>query len=129
MLSISTAGLRYPVCAADSGHGYDAVFRAIAHEVIRGSQVECAFNIPTPPPGKFVDYASVEVKYTPGGGGAVETFGRVKENACNDSSFYYDDRDIKLCPSACERVRADERANVSVVFGCGPEVELDPEVL
>jgi len=51
MLSISTAGLRYPVCAADSGHGYDSVFRAIAHEVIRGSQVECAFNIPTPPPG------------------------------------------------------------------------------
>lgn len=129
MLSISTAGLRYPVCAADSGHGYDSVFRAIAHEVIRGAQVECAFNIPTPPAGKFVDYASVEVKYTPGVGGTPETFGRVKQDACNDSSFYFDDRQIKLCPSACERVRADKLANVSVVFGCGPEVELDPEVL
>ena len=129
MLSISTAGLRYPVCAADAGHGYDSVFRAIAHEVVRGSRVECAFNIPTPPPGKFVDYASVKVEYTPGSGGAVETLGRVKQDACNDRSFYFGDGEIKLCNAACERVRADELAKIGVVFGCGPEVVLDPDVL
>ena len=129
MLSISTAGLRYPVCAADDGHGYDSVFRAIAHEVVRGSRVECAFNIPSPPPGKFVDYASVVVEYTPGGGGAVEPFARVKPDACDDRSFFFDDREIKLCPSACERVRADDMAHINVVFGCGPEVDLDPDVL
>ena len=129
MLSISTAGLRYPVCAADAGHGYDAVFRAIAHEVIRGSRVECAFNIPTPPPGKFVDYESVKVQYKPGSGGAAEDFGRVKRDACNNRSFYFEDSEIKLCPTACDRVRADELANVSVVFGCGPEVVLDPDIL
>jgi hypothetical protein len=129
MLSISTAGLRYPVCAADTGHGYDSVFRAIAHEVIRGSRVECAFNIPTPPPGKFVDYASVQVQYTPGGGGAAETFGRVRQSDCNDRSFYYGDSQIKLCTQACERVRADESAKISVVFGCGPEVVLDPDMI
>ena len=129
MLSISTAGLRYPVCSADAGNGYDAVFRAIAHEVIRGSRVECAFNIPTPPPGKFVDYGSVKVQYKPGSGGAPEDFGRVRPNACNDRSFYFEDSQIKLCAAACERVRADELANVSVVFGCGPEVVLDPDIL
>ena len=129
MLSISTGGLRYPVCAADAGHGYDSVFRAIAHEVVRGSRVECAFNIPTPPPGKFVDYASVVVDYTPGDGSDIETFGRVGQSDCNDASFYFESGEIKLCPSACTRVRADETANVSVVFGCGPEVELDPDLL
>jgi hypothetical protein len=129
MLSISTAGLRYPVCAADSGHGYDSVFRAIAHEVVRGARVECAFSIPTPPPGKFVDYASVVVQYTPGDGGAVEDIARVPQAECDERSFYFDDAEIKLCPAACERVRADETANVSVVFGCGPEVELDPDLL
>jgi hypothetical protein len=129
MLSISTAGLRYPVCAADAGHGYDSVFRAIAHEVVRGSRVECAFNVPSPPPGKFVDYASVKVEYTPGAGGAVETFGRVKQDACNDRSFYFEDGEIKLCDLACTRVRSDELANINVVFGCGPEVVLDPDVL
>ena len=129
MLSISTAGLRYPVCAADAGHGYDSVFRAIAHEVVRGSRVECSFNIPTPPPGKFVDYGSVVVAYRPGSGGPDETFGRVKEDACTDRSFYFADGEIKLCNAACDRVRADALANISVVFGCGPEVVLDPDVL
>lgn len=128
MLSISTAGLRYPVCAADDGHGYDSVFRAIAHEVVRGSRVDCAFNIPTPPPGKFVDYDSVEVEYTPGDGSAVQTFNRVMSAACDDHSFYYSDREIKLCNSACERVRADQTAKVNVVFGCGPEKILEPDV-
>jgi hypothetical protein len=129
MLSISTAGLRYPVCAADDGHGYDAVFRAIAHEVVRGSRVECAFNIPEPPPGKFVDYESVLVEYTPGSGAARQPFGRVKRADCNDHSFYFEDSQIKLCPTTCERVRADELANISVVFGCGPQVILDPDIL
>ncbi len=128
MLSISTAGLRYPVCAADAGHGYDSVFRAIAHEVVRGSRVDCAFNIPTPPPGKFVDYDSVKVEYTPGDGSAVQTFSRVASAACDDRSFYYGDREIKLCDSACERVRADETAKINVVFGCGPEKILEPDV-
>ena len=128
MLSISTAGLRYPVCAADAGHGYDSVFRAIAHEVVRGSRVDCAFNIPTPPPGKFVDYDSVKVEYTPGDGGAVQTFSRVMSAACDDHSFYYSDREIKLCSSACDRVRADQTARINVVFGCGPEVILEPDV-
>jgi hypothetical protein len=139
MLSISTAGLRYPVCAADTGHGYDSVFRAIAHEVVRGSRVECSFNVPSPPPGKFVDYGSVVVQYTPGdetsedggvesSGGPVEIFKRVDVADCDSSSFYFDDREIKLCNQACERVRADEAANVSVVFGCGPELDPDHDV-
>jgi len=138
MLSISTAGLRFPVCAADTGHGYDSVFQAIAHEVVRGARVDCAFNIPSPPPGKFVDYGSVVVRYTPGGGrdedggalagGPAELFEHVTEAKCNDSSFYFGDREIKLCPQACQRVRADQEANVSVTFGCGPEVKLDPDL-
>jgi hypothetical protein len=127
MLSISTAGLRYPVCAADTGHGYDGVFRAIAHEVVRGARVECSFNVPTPPPGKFIDYESVIVKYTPGDGSAEETLGPVREARCDDKSFYFGDREIKLCGAACDRVRADELAKVSVVFGCGPETVLDPD--
>ena len=83
--------------------------------------------MPTPPPGKFIDYESVTVQYTPGNGGAEESFGPVREDRCDDGSFYFGDREIKLCTAACERVRADELANVRVTFGCGPETILDPD--
>ena len=76
-----------------------------------------------------MDYASVAVRYAPGDGGEEESFGRVKADDCDDASFYFDDGQIKLCSAACERVRADEEAHVSVVFQCGPKVELDPDVL
>lgn len=121
MLSISTGGLRYPVCAADEGHGYDSVFRAIAHEVVRGSRVNCAFDVPTPPPGKFVDPASVQVDYTPGTAAKAQRFARVKPEACSDSGFYFEAGEIKLCPSTCDRVRSDAQAKINVVFGCGIE--------
>ena len=117
MLSISTGGLRYPVCAADQGHGYDSVFRAIAHEVVRGSRVDCVFGVPTPPAGKFVDPASVQVDYTPGTASAkAQRFARVKPDACSDTGFYFEAGEIKLCPSACDRVRSDAQAKINVIF-------------
>lgn len=122
MLSISTAGLRYPVCAADEGRGFDGVFRAIAREVVRGSGVNCSFTIPDAPDGKFIDYASIEVQYTTGAG-AVEALGRVKKADCDSASFYFEGSDINLCPAACSRVRTDNRANLAVTFQCGEETE------
>lgn len=128
MLSIGTAGLRYPVCSADEGRGFDSVFRAIAREVVRGSGVDCAFTVPNAPAGKFIDFASIEVLYTPASG-PVESLVPVRVTDCTDTAFYFEQGQIKLCPAACSRVRNDVQASLAVTFQCGVEMELGPDLL
>jgi hypothetical protein len=71
-----------------------------------------------------IDYARVNVNYTPGGGGAVVPFGKVADaDACMDlEGWYYDDPStptrIILCDAACEQVNADSGAQLSIVLGC-----------
>ncbi len=115
MLSISTGGLRYPVC---EGQGFDAVFRTIAGDVVKSSGIECRFSVPEPPQGKYVDLASISVQYK-ATTGKTEALKQVAAKACDAHGFVVDGGDVKLCPDACTRVRADQGAQLSVRFGCG----------
>lgn len=119
-LSRITGGLRYPVCAADSGTGFDVIFNAIADDVVQGSIVPCEFDLPTPPAGEQLDLTRVSVAYLPSDGSGIQSFARVSnEAACTGSGYYIAQEQIKLCPNACTTVKADAEAQVVVNIACG----------
>lgn len=120
-LSVSTGGLRFPLCEPDY---YDVVFHEIAQGVIEGAAVSCDFAIPDPPPGEILDLDTVEVHYTPNGMGDGERFEQVADGAaCAVDRFYIADERITLCPDACARVQADDTASIDIRFGCAVIIE------
>lgn len=119
-LSIMTESLRYPSCENAS---FDSIFLAIAEGVISGTKVACEFEIPPPPDGETIDLETVQVRYTPGGGGTDQIFNQVaNEAACVPGAFYILNNSVFLCPDTCTTVQADDSASVGILFGCEPKV-------
>lgn len=115
-LSRLTGGLRFPICEFA---GYDAVFRRIAEDVSESRGVACGFAIPEPPGSRALDLDGIAVSYQPGSGGAAQQFGRVEDPAvCGPDAFLVDAAGVRLCPEACELVKADARGLIDVLFTC-----------
>jgi len=116
-LSMLTGGLRFPLCQFP---GYDAVFRAIAENVIVKSEIACEFDIPAPPAGTLLDLDKVAVQKTSPGGAESQFLQAPTLDDCQADAFYIDRvaNQVHLCPEACEAVRADPLANVDVLFTC-----------
>jgi hypothetical protein len=116
-LSILTDGLRFPLCQFP---GYDAVFRAIAENVIVKSDIACEFDIPPPPAGTMLDLDKVAVRKTAQGGTESQFLQAPTQADCQADAFYIDRsaNQVHLCPEACETVRADPLAKVDVLFTC-----------
>jgi hypothetical protein len=114
-VSILSGGLRFPICQFGS---FDVVFQAIASNVVSAVPIACDLPFPTPPTGKTIDPNTVELDFTPGGGGPVEKLIQVKSAAeCTPSAFWIEGETIHLCPDACAKVNADG-GSISVRFGC-----------
>lgn len=94
-----------------------------ALNAIRGGSIACEYLIPKPE-GGTIDPGKVNVQYTPGNGGAPETFPKVdNEAACGSADgWYYDNPSsptkVILCKAACDKAKQDSKATVSVAFGC-----------
>ena len=115
-LSRLTGGLRFPICEFD---GYDAVFRRIAEDVAETRGVACEFAIPEPPGGRPLDLDKVAASYTPGDGEPPRDLGRVEEpERCGADAFLVGPTGVRLCPQACEVLKADPRGVVDVLFTC-----------
>jgi hypothetical protein len=115
-LSRLTGGLRFPICEFQ---GYDAVFRRIADDVVKGSGGACDFAIPEPPAGRELDLDTVAVSYQPGDGGAPRLLGRATSPAlCGPDAFVADGTGVRICPEACDVIVADQNAAVDVLFTC-----------
>jgi len=120
-LSILTGSLRFPLCDTSD---YSVVFKAIAEGVIKGAKVACEFEIPEPPMGENLDYASIKVEYTPMGQGDPQVFNQVLgPDQCGPGKFYVDIDTVILCPEACAAVQKDKDAKILVKFSCDP---IDP---
>jgi hypothetical protein len=122
-LSKGTGALRFPVCQ-DMNQTYDAVFQDIAAGVIDVTKVPCEFDVPPPPPGQELDLNTIDVLYTPGGGGPTQEWTKVdSESQCGPGKFWIDDTvmppRIHLCDAACQVVEADSAATVEVKIECG----------
>lgn len=106
------------------GNGNAQADLLAALKQIQKTTVACEFQMPQPGPGQVVDPTRVNVKYTPNGGSSV-VLGQVPNaGACTDQTggWYYDDpnqpHSIKLCPSTCATVQADQGSKMEIVVGC-----------
>lgn len=115
-LSITTGGLRFPICQYAS---FDSVFSSIASGVLSGTKAYCDFALPAPPPGRDISLPSVFVEYTPLGGGPVLTLRQVPNAAaCTPNTVYIDKGRVNLCPDVCKVVQLDKMAKLQVVYDC-----------
>jgi hypothetical protein len=114
-LSILTEGLRYPSC---NNENFDAVFRALADTVLRGS-FTCEWAIP-----EVEDFNAdaVNVQWTDSSAIAQVIVHVDGEDDCEDGGWYFDDPDdpetVLACPSTCELFQGDAKSRVDLLFGC-----------
>lgn len=90
---------------------------------ISSQALSCEFDIPPPQDGAVLDPNKVNVNYTPGSGGAPLEIPRNDNVNCNDLSnngwqYSQDGKKIVLCGSACQTVKNDPKAKISIVLGC-----------
>jgi hypothetical protein len=122
-LSRLTGGLRYPIC---ENQNFDAIFNAIAEEVVETSAASCEFSLAS---DNEFDANNASVSYTDsdGNSNALDQVASAGDCGSSDSSWYYDDPEnpstLTLCPSTCEAVQADAGAQVWVELGCPSPAE------
>lgn len=93
---------------------------------IRGSVLDCDFDMPKATDGQQVDPSKINVNYTPAGGTRM-TLGRVADAAgCGAvPGWYYDDplnpTRILLCPASCSSASVEVDATLEVQLGCVTE--------
>lgn len=115
-LSKLTGGLRYPSCRTSD---FDAVFNAIAAEVINKSELTCMFEIN----GDGIDLNAAHVSYTASNDDKVSIDEVADAGACDSGGWYLDQPAdgppvVSLCPSTCQEVQDDPGAQLFVEFGC-----------
>ena len=91
-------------------------------KAIGGVALSCEFDVPQPGAGQTVDYGKVNVKYK-SGGGADEYILQDSATACSDPAnegWQYEANNTKivLCGAACEKVKNDPEASISIELGC-----------
>jgi hypothetical protein len=93
---------------------------------IRGSVLDCDFEMPKAGNGMQVDPSKVNVKYTPAGGTQM-TLGRVSDAAgCGTAPGWYYDNELNptrilLCPASCNTASVEVDATLEVLLGCVTE--------
>ena len=92
---------------------------AKALQAVRG-QAMCELGIPDPGNGKTLDYATVNVDFTPQGG--AEVLLAYDKDCTSGSGWHYDDptkpTKIRLCPSSCSAIQKASGGKVEVEVGC-----------
>jgi hypothetical protein len=123
-LSRMTSGLRFPLCQFP---GYDAVFRAIAKDVIVKAELTCDFAIPPTPAGKTLELDNIAVNHVKGDGSGDQQLQQIVDKAtCKDGYFYIENERVWLCPESCESIKADLGGSISVLFTCESQIR-DPK--
>ena len=117
-MSVMTGGYRFPSCAKD----YTEMFRLMSQEVIAGSDIPCAFEIPLPDNGEDIDLATVEMTYRQPGKPDLRLSRVPDARACTDSTFFIENGRIELCAAACKRVESVPDATLSTLFGCSLDI-------
>ncbi|HVH44477.1 MAG TPA: hypothetical protein VM925_19120, partial [Labilithrix sp.] len=86
---------------------------------IRLKALSCELGIPAAPEGQTLDYAKVNVAYTPASGGKQAL---AYDATCQTGGWRFDEPNkpgrIVLCPALCDTVKADPKGVVGVEFGC-----------
>jgi hypothetical protein len=88
--------------------------------------IDCVYNVPSPPAGQNFD-GRVNVNYT-NGAGKTEQIGLNDAATCSEGWQYTDltQKQIKLCGTTCDTVKADAKAKIEVLYGCSTVHVGDP---
>lgn len=121
-LSSRTGGIRLDICSAD----WNGLFMDLTRAVAVPQALPCSYDIPPPPAGETFDRNQVNVRYTPGNGGAPETIPNTGGGieSCGPEGWYYSGGTeemparVELCPATCSRLEGDASGRVNVAFGC-----------
>jgi hypothetical protein len=96
---------------------------------IQAAALSCDFKIPDPPVGETFDKDLVQVIYDPSDPQKEDVQVPHADNLqdCGQSSGWYYDNNVKptkivLCPKSCQAVQSDQKAKISVLFGCKPDL-------
>jgi hypothetical protein len=99
-------------------------FRA-ALGVVSSQAGTCTFDLPAPPDGKTLNIDRVNVVFTPSGG-QPDTVGFSED--CAAEGWRYDNRtapkQVELCPTSCQKIRADKAGKIAIAFGCATKAVL-----
>ena len=89
-----------------------------ALSAIKGQAVGCDYKIPPNPKGGATNYTYVNVRYTPGGGGAPQDL--IYDPTCSGPGWYFDDavnpQHILICADSCTTIMADASAKIDVLY-------------
>ena len=125
MDAIATAGgTTKGIFISDGTTAKQDLLNALA--AIRGSILDCDFEMPKADNGMQVDPSKVNVKYTPAGGTQM-TLGRVPDAAgCGTAPGWYYDNELNptrilLCPASCNTASVQVDATLEVLLGCVTE--------
>jgi hypothetical protein len=119
--AIAQAGGTGSATLVDTGGNAQQQFLA-ALDAARKSAIPCNFAIPQ---GSGVDPAETNVEYAPASAPAQNFLYVGDSTGCvraPTDGWYFDDAtaptQVILCDAACDMVKADDRGQVNVVFGC-----------
>jgi hypothetical protein len=108
---------------------FKTVFDSLANAIVKDAvPVPCQYGIPAPPAGKTFDKKKLNVSYTNGANAKEDFFSVGTPGECSDQtgSWYYDDNNnptkVVICPQACGRIQADDRATMQIIFDCDTKV-------
>jgi hypothetical protein len=123
---IAQAGGTGQATLVDTGGNAQQQFLA-ALDAARRTAIPCDFAIPS---DSNVDPNQTNVAYMPAGSPAQQFVFVGDANSCSQASmngWYFDDPNMPtkviLCGGACDMVKADDRGQVNVVFGC-PRIDV-----
>ena len=97
-------------------------------EEITGRVIGCEFRVPkTGADGRAVNLNEVNVLYTPGSGGETQQIKKSPDQSCDDPANmgwqYNKDRTlINICKGMCDKLQADNGAQVEILLGCATDV-------
>lgn len=104
---------------------FKTVFDSLAVAIVKDAiPVACEYVIPPPPAGQRFDRNKLNVAYTNGTGAREDFIGVDAAAQCTDQvgAWFYDNlanpTRVVVCPQACTRIQADDKATMQIIFGC-----------
>ncbi len=117
-----TGGITRSICEND----WSDIFTTIAAGIV--NKLSCEY-VPTPPSGKTLDPAKVNVNFTPAGG-TPEAILQDNNKPCDQGAdgWQWDPSKTKilLCGATCDKVKADDNGQIDLEFGCATKVVPPP---
>lgn len=114
-----TGGQVASICEDD----WSDIFNSVANTIV--DTLGCEYPVPAPPPGETLDPNKVNVSFTDQDGNEEKILQDTTAGCdAGANGWQWDPTFTKvlLCGEACERIKADPKGKVDILFGCETEI-------